>query len=58
MEKKSGECYIVIRGTKTLSDVFVDLDVEEYYDHEIGVRVHNGVRKRTEFIKFWIKKWI
>lgn len=49
-QKKSGECYIVIRGTKTLSDVFVDLDVEEYYDNEIGVRVHNGVRKRTNFI--------
>lgn len=47
---KSGECYIVIRGTKTLSDVFVDLDVEEYYDDEIGVRVHNGVRKRTNLI--------
>ena len=49
-QKKTGECYVVIRGTKTLSDVFVDLDIEEYNDEEIRVRVHNGVRKRTEFI--------
>ena len=49
-QKKTGECYVVIRGTKTLSDIFTDLDVEEYYDQEIQVRVHSGVRKRTQFI--------
>ena len=48
--KKTGECFIVIRGTKTLSDIFTDLDVEEYYDSEIQVKVHSGVRKRTKFI--------
>jgi len=48
--KKNGECYIVIRGTKTLSDIFVDLDVEEYYDEHIDARVHNGVRSRTDAI--------
>lgn len=49
-QKKTGECYVVIRGTKTLSDIFTDADVEEYYDQEIQVRVHSGVRKRTQFI--------
>jgi len=49
-QKKSGECYIVIRGTKTLSDVFTDLDVEEIYDEKIKVRVHRGVKRRTDFI--------
>jgi hypothetical protein len=48
-QKKTGECYVVIRGTHTLNDIFVDLDVEEYYDDEIGVGVHEGVRKRTNF---------
>jgi len=48
-QAKTGECYVVIRGTKTLSDILVDLDVEEYYDDEIGVRIHEGVRKRTNF---------
>ena len=47
---QSGECYIVIRGTHTLSDIFADLDVEEYYDQEIQVRVHMGVRRRAQFI--------
>ena len=30
--------------------MLTDLDVEEYTDDEIGVKVHNGVRKRTDFI--------
>ena len=48
--KKSGECYVVIRGTKTLSDVFVDLDVEEINDQQVGVKVHSGVKTRADFI--------
>ena len=39
-----------IRGTKTLRDVFTDLDVEEIYDEEIKVRVHRGVKRRADFI--------
>ena len=39
-----------IRGTKTLRDVFTDLDVEEIYDEEIKVRVHWGVKRREDFI--------
>ena len=48
--RTNGECYVVIRGTKTLSDIFTDLNVAEYYDSEIRVRVHTGVRTRTNFI--------
>ena len=47
---RTKECYVVIRGTKDLSDFFTDLNVEEYTDDEIGVGVHNGVRIRTEYI--------
>ena len=49
-QKNNGECYVVIRGTKTLSDVFVDLDVEEINDEQVGVRVHRGVKTRADFI--------
>jgi len=49
-QKNTGECYIVIRGTNTLNDIFTDLDVREYTDSEIKVKVHYGVRGRTEFI--------
>lgn len=49
-QKITGECFVIIRGTKTLSDIFDDLDVTEYIDTEIDVRVHNGVRRRTNFI--------
>jgi hypothetical protein len=44
------ECYIVIRGTNSLGDIFTDLDVAEFFDEEIKVRVHSGVRKRALFI--------
>ena len=49
-QKITGECFVVIRGTKTLSDIFIDLSVTEYIDTEINVRVHSGVRIRTKFI--------
>ena len=49
-QKNSGDCYIVIRGTKTLDDVLEDINVYEYYDSEIDVNVHFGVRKRAQFI--------
>ena len=49
-QKKSGECYVIIRGTKTIGDIFTDLDVAEVYDDEIDVKVHHGVRTRTKFI--------
>ena len=49
-QKNTGECYVVIRGTHTVKDFFTDLDVTEYTDSEIKVKVHYGVRKRTEFI--------
>ena len=47
---RTKECYVVIRGTKNLNDFFTDLDTEEYNDEELGVKVHNGVRLRTEYI--------
>lgn len=49
-QKNSGDCFIVIRGTKTLDDVLEDINVYEYYDSEIDVNVHFGVRKRAQFI--------
>lgn len=49
-QKTSGDCYIVIRGTSSLSDVFTDLNVKEYYDSEIKAYVHSGVRGRALFI--------
>ena len=43
---RTKECYVVIRGTNVFdsSDILADSDVEEYYDDEISVGVHNGVR--------------
>ena len=49
-QKTSGDCYVVIRGTSSLSDIFTDLNVEEYYDSEIEAYVHSGVRGRALFI--------
>lgn len=49
-QKNTGECYVVIRGTKTLNDILIDLNVGEYYDNEIDAKVHFGVRKRAKFI--------
>ena len=49
-QKNSGECYVVIRGKKNLNDIFTDLNVKEYYDSELKVKVHNGVRGRAAFI--------
>ena len=48
--KYSNICYIVIRGTNSFEDFLTDADVKEYDDKEIGVKVHNGVRLRTEFM--------
>ena len=48
-QKNSGECFVVIRGTKSLSDIFVDLDVTEVIDWEIKVRVHRGVKRRADY---------
>ena len=49
-QKNTGECYVVIRGTKTLNDIFTDIAVEEYTDNDIEVKVHMGVRKRAKFM--------
>ena len=48
-QKNSGECYVVIRGTNSLSDIFDDLDVTEVIDTEIKVKVHRGVKRRTDY---------
>ena len=49
---RTKECYVVIRGTNVFdfSDILADLNVKEYFDNEISVGVHNGVRLRTEYI--------
>ena len=47
---RTKECYVVIRGTKDINDILTDADIEEYTDNELHVGVHNGVRKRTEYI--------
>ena len=49
---KSGECYIVMRGTdiREKNDIFTDMNVAEYVDEELEVKVHKGVRERTKFI--------
>ena len=47
---RTKECYVVIRGTKNLNDFLTDANIIEYYDDEVEVNVHNGVRLRTEFI--------
>ena len=49
-QRKTGECYIVMRGTKTLDDIFTDLSCAEFVDDEIQVKVHYWVRSRTKFI--------
>ena len=49
-QKNSGDCNVVIRGTKNLNDIFTDLNEKEYYDAEINANVHSGVRGRTAFI--------
>lgn len=49
-QKYTGECYVVIRGTHSLADFMVDAQVAEFYDNEVGIYVHLGVRKRTDFI--------
>ena len=49
-QRKTGECYIVVRGTKTLDDIFTDLSCAKFVDDEIQVKVHYGVRSRTKFI--------
>jgi len=51
-QKNSGECYIVIRGTdiSEINDILTDLNVVEYDDQELEVKVHSGVRKRTKYI--------
>ena len=49
-QKKVGDCYLVIRGTKTPRDFFTDLAVKEVTDNEIGVKVHSGVYSRSHFI--------
>ena len=38
--KKSGECYIVIRGTdiSEINDILTDLNVVEYDDQELKLR--------------------
>lgn len=49
-QKYTGECYIVIKGTKSIDDYITDAEVGEVVDNEIEVKVHYGVAKRTEFI--------
>lgn len=44
------ECYVVIRGTKNVMDFLTDANLPDWWDDEIKVHVHNGVRLRTEFI--------
>jgi hypothetical protein len=44
------ECYVVIRGTKNVMDFLTDANIPDWWDDEIKVHVHNGVRLRTEFI--------
>lgn len=48
-QKNTGACFIVIRGTGSLSDIFDDLLVKEIYDEEIDVKVHLGVKIRTDY---------
>ncbi len=47
---KNQEFFIVIRGTASLSDVLADLNVEKYFDKEINVKIHQGVRIKATFI--------
>lgn len=49
-QKYTGECYVVIRGTKSPRDYLTDITVGEYVDNEIGVKVHYGVKQRTDEI--------
>lgn len=49
-QKNVGDCYLVIRGTKTFSDFLTDISVSEITDNEIGVKVHKGVYQRSQFI--------
>ena len=47
---RTKECYVVIRGTNNLGDIFTDGKVVQVYDEETGVDVHLGVKERTESI--------
>ena len=49
-QKYNGDCYVVIRGTKSFGDFLTDAMVAEVRDGEVGVYVHSGVKGRTEYI--------
>ena len=48
-QKDSGDCFVVIRETKNLNDVFTDSEESEVIGKEIEVKVHSGVKGRADF---------
>lgn len=64
-KKDTGDCYVVVRGTRvymklewinpikaleSLYDILTDLNYPEVYDSDIGAYVHNGVKLRGDWI--------